>query len=102
MSLAISTGVAGSSVTWTHQFQRADSTGWTVTASTQTGPSYITATAGPIVVNPDTLTGGLHTHQLLAVLPGETYVPGDTAVNGRTGAPNFTDRHWSSAGAGGG
>ena len=90
VSLAVSTSVTGSSMTWTHQFQTASTTGWSVTVSTQTGPFYVGDTTGPVVVNPDTLTGGAHTHQLLIVLPGETYAPGDTAANGRLGAPDFT------------
>ena len=87
---ASSTSVSGSSVTWTHPFQRASTTGWAVTVSTQTGPFYIANTTGPVVVTPDTLTGGGHTHQLLIILPGETYTPGDTAQGGLIGAPNFT------------
>ena len=90
LSLAVSTAVAGSSVTWTHPFQTANAAGWTVNVSTQSGPSYIPPRAGPIVVTPDTLTGGIHTHQLLLLLPGETYVPGNIAIGGRQGPVDFT------------
>src|SRR5262249_49760071 len=45
---------------YTHQFQRASSTGWFVTVSTRTGPAYTQGVAGPIVVNADTNNANLH------------------------------------------
>src|SRR5205807_7451089 len=47
-------------------------------------------TAGPVAVTADTNTGGIHTHQLLILLPGETYTQGDFAQGGRSTPPNFT------------
>ena len=73
-----------------HKFQEANPAGWTVFASTSGGPGYLSATAGPVVVTPDNSTGTIHTHQLIALLPGETLDPGDIAANGRIGTPNFT------------
>ena len=45
------------------------------------------------MVGPDTsTTGGIHTHQLLVLLPGETYIPGKiSGTGGRNDTgPNFT------------
>jgi len=72
----------------THKFQSALASGWMVTAATSAGVGYAGMTAGPVVVGPDTNTGGYHTHQFLALLPGETYTPGKTGLSGgRSGTP---------------
>ena len=60
----------------------------------------VAITTGPVIVNPDTNTGGLHTHQFLTLLPGENYTPGNTAGFGRTGTP-FTGVGLSTYGAAG-
>jgi hypothetical protein len=85
----INSGASNFTATYlTHTFQTASTSGWTVTATTSAGLGYTSATAGPVVVGPDTNTGGYHTHQFLALLPGETYTPGKTsAPGGRTGTP---------------
>ena len=71
-----------------YYFQTANNPGWTVTATTSAGTAYTGTTVGPVVVGPDTNTGSYHTHQLLALLPGETYTPGKiTGTGGRTGTP---------------
>ena len=89
-SQAFAAGAGNYQITYNHPFQRASTTGWTVSVSTVSGPAYTTSTSGLVVVNPDTLTGGIHTHQLLVVLPGETYDPGNTAAFGRLGTPDFS------------
>ena len=83
------TGLGTFTVTYNHPLQTANSGGWTLTVSTRVGPLMAPASDGPIVVTPDTLTGGIHTHQLIALLPGETYTPGNTRrlPGGRTGSP---------------
>ncbi len=70
-----------------HQFRKSTNTGWTITASTSGAgdPNYGTATDAPIYVNPDTIDGG---QQLLMLLPGETFDPGNISDNGRSTSPN--------------
>jgi small nuclear ribonucleoprotein (snRNP)-like protein len=72
-----------------HQFQRATTTGWTVAVSTRSGPYYVPVTAGPVIVAPSTDTA--KPHNLLVLLPGETFTPGKTTnPKGITGTPDFT------------
>src|SRR5262249_314830 len=74
-SVTLNLGVATHTVIYNHPFQRATTTGWMVTVATRTGVNYVTSVAGPVKVDPDTNSGGLHTHQVLIVLPGETFDP---------------------------
>ncbi len=88
-SLSIPIGVGNYETTYAHSFQTASPTGWTVTITTSSGPSYIPDTAGPIIVDPD--TNPSNTHNILILLPGETFVSGKTTgTPGRSGVPNFS------------
>jgi hypothetical protein len=88
-SLSLPVGVGNYETTYAHSFQVATTTGWTVRVSTSSGPAYVADTAGPIVVNPD--TNPSNTHNILILLPGETFVPGKvTGTKGRSGVPDFT------------
>ncbi len=71
--------------TYGHTFKSASTTGWTVTVTTNTGPGYTYASAGPLLVNPDTNAG--NPHLLVILLPGESLSQGNVAASGKTGTP---------------
>ena len=75
-SLSIPIGVSNYETTYAHSFQTANPAGWTVTITTSSGPSYIADTGGPIIVDPD--ANAANTHNILILLPGETFVSGKT------------------------
>ncbi len=82
-------GAGNFSTTYTHKFQRQNTTGWYVTASTQTGPLYVSTMVGPVPVTAD--SNAANNHYLIVVLPGEQFEAGKTAAPaGRTGTPDFT------------
>lgn len=92
-------------VFYTHFFKRASTTGWTITVSTNSGWNYLSATAGPVVVNPNADGAGT---QLLVLLSSETYDPGNVSDGGKYGSKDVqiagssfsvtimaTDQYWN-------